>query len=129
MQGLHLGNKITYQHVNYHNNKMKVKLAAQVLSNSVADSLDYWRTRFIQFDGCEATITFIKIFKNLFDALNSKSFLGKGYKHPLNKSNFETFSKLFTEAETYINGLQIMVEKKKDDKIILVKKNVLTSGI
>ena len=40
-EGLHLGNKLTASHVHYGRQKMKVYLAAQVLSNSVADALEY----------------------------------------------------------------------------------------
>lgn len=38
-KGLNLGIKLTQQHVMFHSSKMKVKLAAQTLSNSVADVL------------------------------------------------------------------------------------------
>lgn len=37
---------------------MKVELAAQVLSNSVADALEYCGARYPQFEGCKATINF-----------------------------------------------------------------------
>ena len=37
-EGLHLNNKLRSQHVQYHKQKMKVKLAAQVFSASVADA-------------------------------------------------------------------------------------------
>ena len=40
-EGLHLANKLRTQHVNYHKQKMKVKLAAQVFSASVADAIDF----------------------------------------------------------------------------------------
>ena len=38
--GLHLANKLTFKHVNFSNQKMKVSLAAQTLSRSVAVALD-----------------------------------------------------------------------------------------
>ena len=42
--GIKIVNKLTDAHVNYQNNKMKVRLAAQVLSASTADGLTYMRT-------------------------------------------------------------------------------------
>ena len=39
--GIHLGNKLSSAHVNWEKAKMKVKLAAQVFSTSVADALQF----------------------------------------------------------------------------------------
>lgn len=39
-EGLHLDNKVRAEHVEYYNQKMKVKLGIQVFSASVADALD-----------------------------------------------------------------------------------------
>jgi hypothetical protein len=39
--GIKAANKISLNHVNFHKHKMKVKLAAQILSKSVADALDF----------------------------------------------------------------------------------------
>ncbi|EFN73364.1 THAP domain-containing protein 9, partial [Camponotus floridanus] len=41
---LKLANKLSYNHVNFSNKKMNVRLAAQVLSSSVADAIDFLRT-------------------------------------------------------------------------------------
>ncbi len=40
-EGLHLGNKLTKTHILFHNSKMSVRLATQLLSSSVADSIEY----------------------------------------------------------------------------------------
>ena len=42
-KGLCLANKLTYRHIHFENNKMTVILAAQVLSLSVANAIDYCR--------------------------------------------------------------------------------------
>lgn len=58
-EGLHLGNKLSNIHVNYYKQKMKVKFAVQVLSTSVADSLEYLlRNKVTGFENCAATIQF-----------------------------------------------------------------------
>ena len=40
-EGLHLANKLKLAHISWQQQKMKVNLAAQVLSASVADAIDY----------------------------------------------------------------------------------------
>ena len=42
-EGLYLANKLKAHHIKYHQNKMKVKLAAQTLSYSVADALEFYK--------------------------------------------------------------------------------------
>uniref|UniRef100_A0A1B0D956 Transposable element P transposase-like GTP-binding insertion domain-containing protein n=1 Tax=Phlebotomus papatasi TaxID=29031 RepID=A0A1B0D956_PHLPP len=63
---------------------MNVQLAAQLLSNSVADALDICRTRLKlpQFVESEGTSKFLRIFNNAFDILNSRnlSHTGSAYK-------------------------------------------------
>lgn len=39
-EGLHLATKIRYRHINFKNEKMKVKLAVQIFSSSVANALN-----------------------------------------------------------------------------------------
>ena len=68
---------------------MKVRLAAQLFSSSVAYALEF----LMHLDGCDAfknagaTIQFIRIVDKLFDLLNSRNPYGKGYKQPLRLSN------------------------------------------
>lgn len=40
-----------------------------------------------QFKGSEGTVKFIRVFDKLFDALNSRNFLGKGSKAPMRHRN------------------------------------------
>lgn len=40
-EGCHLGNKVRAAHINYRKQIMKVKLAAQLFSESLADSLEH----------------------------------------------------------------------------------------
>ena len=42
--GIKIANKLTDTHVNFKNNKMKVRLATQALSDFTADGLAYMRT-------------------------------------------------------------------------------------
>ena len=59
---------------------MKVKLAAQTLSSSVADAIEYFlKEGDPKFQGANGTIKFIRVVDRLFDLLNSRSPHGKGF--------------------------------------------------
>lgn len=104
---LRLGNRLTKDHIQYHKQKMKVKLAAQVLSNSVADSLQYLNVNHVKgFESCQPTIQFLKIFNNLFDVLNSRNITNKGTKKALCPGMIDMQSKILTDAKDYITNLK-----------------------
>ena len=109
-EGLHAANKIRKSHIEFHKQKMKVALATQVLSQSVADALRFCRTelRLPDFKGSEATEEFIEVFNELFDVLNSKNLLGRGKKAPMQLRNEESWSKVFQRASQFIMGLRLL---------------------
>lgn len=76
-QDLHFGNKLTKSHVYWHNQEMKVKVTAQVLSNSVADALALLRKdmKLKWFQDAGPT----RRMNNIFDILNFRKPLSKGY--------------------------------------------------
>ena len=81
---MHLGNKLRIAYIAWYKKKMNVKLAAQLLSESVASSLQFCLNEKLPgFAGCESTIKFIRLFNNLFDILNSRNLNSTGYKNPL----------------------------------------------
>ncbi|TGZ52334.1 THAP domain-containing protein, partial [Temnothorax longispinosus] len=88
-EGMHLGNKLRNAHINYSKQKMKVRLATQIFSKSVADALSFCKNdmQLEQFHSCEATIQFLSIFNDLFDILNSRNMHQLGFKKALNSSN------------------------------------------
>jgi hypothetical protein len=60
--GLRLGNCLTSTHLNYYKMKMKVSLAAQTISSSVALALECLeQAGYDRFKGCQATVKFIKV--------------------------------------------------------------------
>ena len=67
-EGLRLANKLRSAHINWKPQKMKVNLAAQALSASVADALEYCegKLKLPQFQGCGPTVLFIRVFDRLF---------------------------------------------------------------
>lgn len=69
---------------------MKVKLAAQTLSSSTADALDFLRDQGVpEFSNCHETVLFIRAIYRIFDFLNSSLPFDKGYKKPLYADNIE----------------------------------------
>lgn len=106
-EGLKLGNKLTRAHIFFTKQKMKVKLAAQLFSNSVADALQYCLDNNVSgFEGCAATIRFIRIFNRLFDILNSRSIHAKYSKQALHPGNIEETKKFLEDTRKYILALR-----------------------
>ena len=93
---------------------MRVSLAAQVLSASTADALEYLDKvmELKQFAGCSATVEFIRLFNRLFDILNSRNPITKGSKSALRLTNKEDWQPFFAEAYDYILGLTDLEDKK-----------------
>ena len=61
-EGLHAGNKLTAKHIDFHNQKMKVSLAAQTLSRSVAVALQCMKeTGHQDYQECLPTVKFIQV--------------------------------------------------------------------
>lgn len=68
---------------------MKVKLAVQTLSSSVADSLQFLSKTSKDFENCNVTIKFIRVVDEILDFLNSRNPYAKGFKQPINKQNIQ----------------------------------------
>ena len=109
IEGLNLATKLKKQHINWFNQKMKLNLAAQTLSSSVADAIEYCNKKLNMenFKGSEATVTFIKTFDHLFDILNSKNPLANNYKAPLRESNRCKWQSFLNRSLQYIQDLKL----------------------
>ncbi|CAH1981929.1 unnamed protein product [Acanthoscelides obtectus] len=109
-EGLHLGTKITVRHLQFVREKMKVKIATQTLSKSVADALSYLckDLKLPAFQNAEATAIFIKKFNDVFDIFNSRNKLAKyQFKRPLSPATAEQFFSFFDELSSYIKNLKL----------------------
>lgn len=66
-----LCNKLTNVHINWYQKPMNVKVAAETISNSVADTIALLRNdEYDEFKDSEATEKFLRLFNNAFDILN-----------------------------------------------------------
>eukprot|EP00102_Acyrthosiphon_pisum_P024286 XP_016661496.1 PREDICTED: uncharacterized protein LOC107884274 [Acyrthosiphon pisum] len=108
-EGCHLANKLRKQHIFYFKQKMKVKLATQLLSQSVADALKFCKNslNLNEFCNADATIQFIELFNIAFDILNSRSINCIGYNKALCKENIESVILFTKKIKTYIKGLKV----------------------
>lgn len=107
-EGLHLGNKLRKAHIHFFKQKMKVRLAVQLLSTSVADALLYCAEELglPEFKNCRTTANFIRLFNNLFDILNSRGIVPPGFKKALCQKNIDETTRYINEAIDYISGLK-----------------------
>ena len=106
-EGLRLGNKLRGAHIQWAKQKMKVNLAAQTISASVADAIEFCDLvlEIPAFHDSAPTVKFIRIFDHLFDIFNSRNPYGKHYKSPLRESNKQAWQPFLTEAMQYISTL------------------------
>jgi len=82
---------------------MKVKLATQLLSQSVALKFCKNNLELIEFSDCGGTIKFIEIFNTVFDILNSRSISCFSFKKVLCKENVKDISGFFNEINTCLH--------------------------
>ncbi|KAJ4938883.1 hypothetical protein JOQ06_028349 [Pogonophryne albipinna] len=116
-EGLRLGNKLKMAHIQWRNQKMKVNLAAQLFSSSVADALEYSEKelKYPQFTGSAATVQFLRTIDAAFDVLNSRNPLGRGHKAPIKPATKHRAIGILLEAESLLRGLKV---KGKDNKLV-----------
>ena len=103
--GLKFANKLSNSHINIKRHKMNARLAAQTLSSSVADALQFlMESGHPEFIHAGATILFI--LDRLFDLLNAKSPQGKGFKQPIPLNNEFLWKDIIKNSITYLANLK-----------------------
>lgn len=112
-EGLRLGTKLTKRHINFHNEIMNVRLAAQTLRNSVADALTYLSQNNDEFTKAGPTSEFIKYINNAFDILNSRNkFSTKPYGKAISVETIPFYTDFINKFIIYIKGLEFSDGKK-----------------
>lgn len=108
-EGLHLGTKIRRDHIQFEQNKMNVRLAAQTLSESCSSALRYMKNSIQnpEFDNVDGTANFCSIINEGFDILNSRERYNKNKcKNGIDEKNIEEIKKKVDKIITYIKGLR-----------------------
>lgn len=104
----HLANRLKKNHIFYFKKKMKVNLATQLLSKSVADALKFckYNLKLKEFNDCDATIRFIIMFNDAFDILNSRKINDFDKKKALCMLNFDSTLSFIHEFFSYVKALR-----------------------
>ncbi|KAF4527952.1 hypothetical protein B566_EDAN014125 [Ephemera danica] len=123
---LRAGNKLRKKHLQFRRQIMKVNLAVQTLSSSVADAIEFCNRDMnnSEFKDSPPTVEFIRIVDRAFDHLNSRNPYGKGLKAPLQQHNEADWRPFFQNAMDYIYGLKIM----KNEQLIPLYKSPCRTG-
>lgn len=105
---LNSSHKITHKHINHAKGKMNVRLAAQTLSNSVADAIDYLREDESHHDfvSNEEECQFIRNTDQLFDLCNSRNPLASGFRSKFNAKNLKSRITLFRKLSNYLMEIE-----------------------
>lgn len=109
-EGLHAATKLRRKHVNFFNEKMKVRLAAQVFSRSVADALTFCEEdlKHPEFNGASGTARFCRVINDVFDLLNSRNLYSKcKTQEAITLQNIIDLKKKSVEYINYISNLRI----------------------
>ncbi len=106
-EGVRFANKLGARHTDFRQHVMKVNVAAQTFSSSVADALEFlMQARISGFEDATGTITFIRMIDRLFDFLNSRSKFGKGYKSPVFLHSLPFWTEVVSDTVTYLRELR-----------------------
>lgn len=106
--------KLQKKHVQWKANIMNVRIAAETLSDSVADSIEYQMKKGNpEFAGAEPTIQFIRKVNRTFDIFNSQSINENNiFKRAINVNNKRVIFSFFQECSGYFQSLKIESIKK-----------------
>ena len=105
--GFTFANKLSKQHVEFYKNKMKVKYAVQVLSQSVASALlTMCELKHPDFVNVDATVHYLKTFDRIYDIMNSRNLTQSFDKAPLQKHNEQNWKSVFNDTVNYICSLK-----------------------
>lgn len=109
-EGVHLANKLRSCHINFSQRKMKVCIAAQTLSNSVAKALTFLRCVLEdpRFAESSETSNFLQKVDRLFDRLNASSWRKKGFKTPLTLENLASAEEDIETILDYLCSLRLV---------------------
>ena len=93
--GFKLATKLKKKHIAWTKHKMNVSMAAQTLSASVADAIEFlsFGMQMNEFEGSYGTVKFIHKIDMAFDMLNSRNPCETGTKKPVTNTNLSEWQK------------------------------------
>ncbi|KAL4085107.1 hypothetical protein QTP88_027399 [Uroleucon formosanum] len=130
--GLHSATKLRNRHIYYFREKMKVRLAVQTFSTSVANAILFCMNdlKLDNFQGADATIEFCLSINNIFDILNTRNFLSKGtYNKSINKrTKTEIFHYIEESIDYLAGGFNAMKNQQNVDHIEMLFSAIRAKG-
>ena len=106
-EGFRFGNKLSKKHIEYKRLKMNVSIAAQTLSSSVADALEFlMQAKEPEFIEAAGIIRFIRYIDKLFNLLNSRNLNAKGFKKHLKSIDGALWMNTIAECTIYLSRLK-----------------------
>lgn len=115
--------KLSKKQVEWYRNPMNVRIAVQTLSDSVADSMQFFLTQgHPEFVGAEATIEFIRKMNTLFDIFNTRHTQNENiFKKAMSPGNKCIIFDYFQSCIDYYKALKIEdISKGKSKKVKIV---------
>lgn len=113
-----LSNKLTQKHINWHQNEMNVKLAAETLSKSTADALEQLcRDGYDDFKESRSTIEYIRFIDSAFDLLNfgGSRKADDRYKRKLCEDTADHIFEFAEQFKKFLRDLYIQKKKKREN--------------
>jgi len=105
---------------------MRVKLAVQVLSESVNSALKYLHNTDSDYKNALATAEFCQYFNRAFDILNSQSKFSKApYGKPLSLETIDKYEQFIEQFKAYVMGLTLKEATKKKGSTIFKEINIV----
>lgn len=101
--------KLTKKHIEWKQNAMNVRLAAETFSESVAGCIEFlMKQKFPGFEGAQATIDFIRRMDRLFNVFNSTQSNDKNiYKRPLSPENKRIIFDFIQDTTEFFRSLRV----------------------
>lgn len=127
-ESFHMANKLRSAHINFKKNVMKVKLATQIFSRSVAIALMFCNTelKIKEFQDINGTVKLLMTINDLFDILDSKTH-GYGFKRAMNRENYLDVCRRMDEAKLYLLSLTVHETSQRPEKnVALIKSRRFT---
>lgn len=125
-----MGNKLSRRHINWKQTPMVVKLAAQTISNSVADTIEQLaEDKYDDFIGSESTVEFLRLHNNVFDFQNygAGKKTDEHFKNSVFESNVDKFIELAEIYKEFVSNMTIDEGRGKGHKKRITNKKVLNS--
>lgn len=116
----YVSHKMTKKHIQWFRSKMDVRIAAETLSNSVADAMSHLMGEGVKtFEHCEGTVAFIRMMNKMFDVFNSKKVKNNNvFKSPITIHTKDELFDFLDKATDYLKSLtlkgrSILISRKK----------------